>query len=43
MPGKPRVFTPYAGAFDDYHRLCDEIAADGYQVFELQERKSAQR
>ncbi|MPZ62036.1 MAG: NAD(P)-binding protein [Propionibacteriales bacterium] len=33
VPGKPRVFMPYAGGLDVYRRECDEIAADGYRGF----------
>ncbi|HEY2202951.1 MAG TPA: NAD(P)/FAD-dependent oxidoreductase [Pseudonocardia sp.] len=31
VPGKPRVFLPYAGGFAHYARTCDEVAADGYR------------
>jgi cyclohexanone monooxygenase len=33
IPGKPRVFLPYAGGFMNYRRICREIAADGYRGF----------
>ena len=33
IPGKPRVFLPYAGGFMNYRRICNEIAADGYRGF----------
>lgn len=34
VPGKPRVFMPYLG-FPEYKARCDEVAAAGYQGFEL--------
>jgi cyclohexanone monooxygenase len=33
VPGKPRVFLPYAGGVGKYRRICEEIAADGYRGF----------
>jgi cyclohexanone monooxygenase len=35
IPGKPRVFMPYAGGVGAYRRRCNEIAARGYQGFVL--------
>ena len=35
VPGKPRVFMPYAGGMDVYRRKCDEVAANGYEGFAL--------
>ena len=35
VPGKPRVFMPYAGGLADYRRRCDEVAAAGYAGFAL--------
>jgi cation diffusion facilitator CzcD-associated flavoprotein CzcO len=35
IPGKPRVFTPYAGGAGKYRKRCDEIAAQGYAGFTL--------
>jgi cyclohexanone monooxygenase len=31
VPGKPRVFMPYAGGLRRYRRECDEVAAAGYR------------
>jgi cyclohexanone monooxygenase len=31
IPGKPRIFMPYVGGFDRYKRICDDIAAKGYE------------
>ncbi|WP_131767451.1 flavin-containing monooxygenase [Candidatus Protofrankia californiensis] len=33
VPGKPRVFMPYAGGLRRYRRECEEVAADGYRGF----------
>jgi cation diffusion facilitator CzcD-associated flavoprotein CzcO len=35
VPGKPRVFMPYAGGLATYTRRCDEVAAAGYEGFVL--------
>jgi cyclohexanone monooxygenase len=35
IPGKPRVFMPYIGGVGVYRQKCDEIAANGYEGFEL--------
>ncbi len=36
VPGKPRVFMPYAGGVGVYRELCDGIAAKGYEGFVLE-------
>lgn len=33
VPGKPRVFMPYAGGMARYRRTCAEVAAQGYPGF----------
>ena len=33
IPGKPRVFLPYVGGFQNYSRICAEIVADNYCGF----------
>ncbi|MEM1232213.1 MAG: NAD(P)/FAD-dependent oxidoreductase [Pseudomonadota bacterium] len=33
VPGKPRVFMPYAGGVGVYRALCDDVARDGYRGF----------
>jgi cation diffusion facilitator CzcD-associated flavoprotein CzcO len=33
VPGKPRVFMPYAGGMVRYRSICEEVAADGYRGF----------
>ncbi|MBO1075848.1 flavin-containing monooxygenase [Roseomonas marmotae] len=35
VPGKPRVFMPYAGGMANYARVCEEVAAKDYEGFEL--------
>jgi len=37
IPGKPRVFMPYVGGFSTYKKRCDEIAANNYEGFVLNE------
>ena len=31
VPGKPRVFMPYAGGLSHYRSICNDVAADGYR------------
>ncbi len=33
IPGKPRVFTPYAGGVGTYRKKCNEVADAGYEGF----------
>ena len=35
VPGKPRVFMPYAGGMARYRAICEEVAAKGYEGFAL--------
>ncbi len=35
VPGKPRVFMPYAGGMARYREICAGIAANGYEGFTL--------
>jgi cyclohexanone monooxygenase len=35
IEGKPRVFMPYIGGVGAYRQKCDEVAANGYEGFEL--------
>lgn len=35
VPGKPRVFMPYAGGLGGYRQICDEVAAEQYKGFQL--------
>jgi hypothetical protein len=40
IPGKPRVFMPYAGGMARYRQICDDVAAKNYQGFTLSRRVS---
>ncbi len=33
IPGKPRMFTPYAGGVGTYRRICEAVADKGYEGF----------
>ncbi|MFT4102740.1 MAG: NAD(P)/FAD-dependent oxidoreductase [Burkholderiaceae bacterium] len=33
VPGKPRVFMPYAGGFARYAGICDDVTKNGYRGF----------
>jgi cation diffusion facilitator CzcD-associated flavoprotein CzcO len=35
IPGKPRVFMPYAGGMVRYREICNDVAARGYEGFML--------
>ena len=35
IPGKPRIFMPYIGGVGIYRRICDDIAAKGYDGFAM--------
>ena len=35
IPGKPRVFTPYAGGVGTYRKKCDEVVDNDYEGFIL--------
>ncbi len=35
IPGKPQVFMPYIGGVGTYRRICDEVAANGYEGFAM--------
>jgi len=35
IPGKPRVFMPYAGGMVRYRKICTDVAARGYEGFVL--------
>ena len=35
IPGKPRVFMPYAGGVGTYRKKCNEVADNGYEGFIL--------
>jgi cyclohexanone monooxygenase len=35
VPGKPRIFMPYLGGVGAYRQKCDEVAAAGYDGFQI--------
>ena len=35
IPGKPRIFMPYIGGVGVYRRICDDVAAKGYEGFAM--------
>ena len=35
VPGKPRVFMPYAGGVGEFRRICEGVAAAGYREFTM--------
>ncbi|MGD0108764.1 MAG: NAD(P)/FAD-dependent oxidoreductase [Rhodopila sp.] len=35
IPGKPRVFMPYAGGMVRYREICQDVVAHGYEGFNL--------
>ena len=41
IPGKPRVFMPYAGGVGVYREKCNEVVANGYEGFDLKRRTAA--
>ena len=41
IPGKPRVFMPYAAKIGVYRRECQEVVDRGYEGFVLQEAQHA--
>ncbi|HUB46065.1 MAG TPA: NAD(P)/FAD-dependent oxidoreductase [Acetobacteraceae bacterium] len=41
IPGKPRVFFPYAGGVGPYRERCAEIAANGYEGFALSRHRES--
>ena len=40
IPGKPRVFMPYLGGVGSYRKICDEVASNAYDGFEMIESSS---
>ena len=35
IPGKPRVFMPYAGGMAYYRKICADVAARNYEGFTM--------
>ena len=42
IPGKPRIFMPYIGGVGIYRRICNDVAAKGYEGFTMRARQAAQ-
>jgi cyclohexanone monooxygenase len=43
IPGKPRVFMAFVGGLDIFRARCAEIAAAGYEGFQLTKREEEVR
>ncbi|WP_262047795.1 flavin-containing monooxygenase [Bradyrhizobium sp. Bra78] len=43
IPGKPRIFMPYIGGVGVYRRICDEVAAKGYEGFVMERAEQPRR
>ena len=43
IPGKPRIFMPYIGGVGIYRRICDNVAAKGYEGFVMTAKEPAQK
>jgi cyclohexanone monooxygenase len=39
IAGKPRVFMPFIGGFGAYRTICADVAARGYDGFDLLDRR----
>ncbi len=37
IPGKPRMFMPYAGGMVRYRTICDTVSDNGFEGFKLDE------
>ncbi|MHA6730246.1 flavin-containing monooxygenase [Devosia sp. A369] len=42
IPGKPRIFMPYAGGVGNYHRKLNEMVAQGYAGFSFSHEAASQ-
>jgi len=43
IPGKPRIFMPYIGGVGVYRRICNEVAAKGYEGFVMSAAERVER
>ena len=43
IPGKPRIFMPYIGGVGVYRRICNDVAAKGYEGFVMVGREQTQK
>ena len=40
VPGKPRLFMPYAGGMAHYRGICDDVAQNGYKGFVMRKKNA---
>ena len=43
VPGKPRMFMPYAGGLNTYTEICNQVAAKGYEGFVISNGETVMR
>jgi cyclohexanone monooxygenase len=43
IPGKPQIFMPYIGGVGAYRKICDDVAAKGYEGFVMTGAERAQK
>jgi cyclohexanone monooxygenase len=43
IPGKPQIFMPYIGGVGVYRQICNDVAAKGYEGFEMTGAESLKR
>jgi cyclohexanone monooxygenase len=43
IPGKPRIFMPYIGGVGPYRKICNDVAAKGYEGFVMTGAERHQR
>jgi cyclohexanone monooxygenase len=43
VPGKPRIFMPYIGGVGAYRKICNDVAAKGYEGFAMSAAERKQR
>ena len=41
IPGKPRIFMPYIGGVGPYRKICNDVAAKGYEGFVMTAPRSS--
>ncbi len=43
IPGKRRIFMPYIGGVCVHRRICNDVAAEGYEGFVMSAAERAQK
>jgi cyclohexanone monooxygenase len=43
IPGKPQIFMPYIGGVGTYRKICDDVAAKGYEGFAMRAAERLQK